>query len=292
MLQSNQKWEARVAAFTELTKHMIPCLNQDTIRTTPTDDFISIANEAKFEAIELTWDKVESALANNALKKLSGKIERQGLTVASINGPENFNLLGPKQFSEVKDRTRNLAQAARELSCNLLAPVPSPMTSGLSESEVRTQTAESISQMAEACGEDVNLGLEFLGMRDCSVSSLKTAMEIVKAVNRKNVGLTLDSFHMYLSKSQLLDIQSIGSDRVFIVHVNDSEPGELSVLRDSNRVFPGQGVIDLKQFVKDLAKIRYDGVLSLELLKPSYWQEDPRKIAAIGRESLKRVFGI
>ena len=292
MLQSNQEWETRVAAVTELTEHMIPCLNQDTIRTTPTDTFISIAKKAGFEAIELTWDKVESALANNSLKTLSKEIERQGLAVASINGPENFNLLSPQQFSEVKERTRKLAQAARELNCNLLAPVPSPMTSGLSEGEVRTQTVESVSQMAEVCGEDINLGLEFLGMTDCSVSSLKTAMEIIKAVNRKNVGLTLDSFHLYLSGSQLLDIESLGRDRVFIVHVNDSEPGDLRVLRDSNRVFPGQGVIDLKQLAKDLAKIRYDGFLSLELLKPSYWEEDPEKIAAVGRESLRRVFGV
>jgi 2-keto-myo-inositol isomerase len=292
MLQSNHKWEARLAAFTELTKHMIPCLNQDTIRTTPTNTFISIAKKTGFEAIELTWDKVESALANNSLKTLSKEVERQGVAVASINGPENFNLLSPKQFLEVKDRTRKLAQAARELRCNLLAPVPSPMTSRLSEDEVRTQTVESISQMAEVCREDINLGLEFLGMSDCSVSNLKTAMEIVKAVNRKNVGLTLDSFHLYLSGSQLLDAETLGSDRVFIVHVHDSEPGDLRALRDSNRVFPGQGVINLKQLVKDLAKIRYDGFLSLELLKPAYWEEDPEKIAAIGRESLRRVFGI
>lgn len=292
MLQSDQNWDTRVTASTELTEHMIPCLNQDTIRTTPTETFISIAKKAGFEAIELTWDKVESALANNSLKTLSKEIERQGLAVASINGPENFNLLNPQQFSEVKERTRKLAQAAREMNCNLLAPVPSPTTSSLSKDEVRVQTAESISQMAEVCGEDFNLGLEFLGMTECSVSSLKDAMEIIKTVNRKNVGLTLDSFHLYLSRSQLLDVETLGSDRVFIVHVNDSEPGDLRALRDSNRVFPGQGVIDLKRLAKDLAKMRYEGFLSLELLKPSYWEEDPERVAAIGRESLKRVFGV
>jgi len=292
MLQSNKKWESSLAAFTELTNRMIPCLNQDTIRTTPTDSFISIAKKTGFEAIELTWDKVESASAHSTLKRLNTEIERQGLTVASINGPENFNLLSPKQFSKVKDRTRKLAEAARELHCNLLAPVPSPLTNPLSESEVLTQTTESVSQMAEVCGNDIKLGLEFLGMADCSVSSLKTAMEIVKTVNRKNVGLTLDSFHLYLSRSRLLDIESLGSDRVFMVHVNDSEPRDLRLLNDSNRVFPGQGVIDLQQLVKDLAKIQYDGYMSLELLRPSYWEDDPEKIAAIGRESLRRVFGI
>jgi 2-keto-myo-inositol isomerase len=273
-------------------KSLKACLNQDTLRSIPTASFLSIAKKTGFGAVELTQDKVEPVLASNSLKTLTNQILAQGLTVASINGPENFNLLNDHQFSEISERTGKLAQAARELNCNLLVPVPSPIQSGVSRDEMRAKTAESLAELADTCGEDINLGLEFLGIKDCSVNSLKDAVEIVKAANRKNVGLVLDSFHLYLSDPQFTEMKELNRDRVLMVHVNDSESGERSTLRDANRLYPGEGVIDLKRFGADLLRMRYDGFLSLELLRPSYWEEDPEKVATIGRESLRKVFGV
>ncbi|HMK84290.1 MAG TPA: hypothetical protein VK503_11275 [Candidatus Bathyarchaeia archaeon] len=80
---------------------MKPCLNQDTLRNTPTESFLPIAKKAGFGAVELTQDKVEPVLAGNSFKTLTNQIRAQGLTVASINGPENFNLLNEHQFSEI-----------------------------------------------------------------------------------------------------------------------------------------------------------------------------------------------
>jgi len=271
---------------------MKPCINQDTLRSTATDSFIPIAKKAGFGAIELTQDKVEPVLARNSLKVLAERIKSYGLKVTSINGPENFNLLDERKFLEIDERTRQLAQAARELSCNLLIPVPSPMQRGLSVNEVRTRTAESLVQLADSCGGDIKLGLEFLGVKECSVNNLKDALEIVKIVNRNNVGLVLDTFHLYLSGSQLTEMDVTNRDRIFLVHVNDSESGDRSVLRDANRLYPGEGVIDLKGFASDLTKLRYDSFLSLELLRPSYWDEDPERVATIGRESIRKVFGV
>ena len=271
---------------------MKACLNQDTLRSTATNHFIAIAEKAGFGAIELTQDKVEPIIAQKATAKLANQIKMRGLTVASINGPENFNLLTEKQFSVLCERSAELAIAARELNCNLLIPVPSSSDLNLSAKEVRGRTAESLAQLADACGADINLGLEFVGIKSYSVNNLTDALEIVRTVNRRNVGLVLDSFHLYLSGSDVTQIREQDQDRVFLVHVNDSEPGELSMLRDSNRLFPGEGVIDLKLLARSLTKLRYDGFLSLELLRPAYWEEDPEKIATKGRESLRRVFTI
>jgi len=271
---------------------MKPCLNQDTLKSTVTESFIPIAKKTGYVAVELAQDKVEPLIARNSLKALADQIKANELTVASIMGPENFNLLNKDQFSEICERTRKLAQAARELDCNLLEPVPSPTQNGMTADEVHAKTAESLAQLADACGEDINLGLEFLGMKECSVNNLRDAVEIVKTVNRKNVGLVLDSFHLYLSGSQLSEMNQTDRDRIFIVHVNDSEPGDRSILRDVNRLYPGEGVIDLKQLATDLARLHYDGFLSLELLRPSYWEEEPEKVAVTGRESLRSVFGI
>jgi 2-keto-myo-inositol isomerase len=291
MLQSKRNPGASVIAPARVMP-MKPCINQDTIRTTPTELFIQIAKRAGFPAIELTIDKVEPILASNSLKSLIAAIQGNGLAVASINGPENFNLISRKQFTELKERTRRLAQAARDLNCELLIPVSSPLTGNLSTEEVLSQTAESLAELADCCGDDMKLGLEFLGVSECSVRDLDSAIQIIRRVDRRNVGLVLDAFHLYLSGFDFRETESIECEDIFLVHVNDSEPGDRTVLRDSNRVFPGQGVIDLKQFGMGLARLGYDGYLSLELLRPSYWEKDPATVAKTGRESLRKVFGI
>jgi 2-keto-myo-inositol isomerase len=61
---------------------------------------------------------------------------------------------------------------------------------------------------------------------------------------------------------------------VFLIHVNDSERGDKANLTDANRLVPGKGTIDLKAFAAAIRKIGYDEFLSLELLRPEYWQRD------------------
>ncbi len=270
---------------------MRPCINQDTLKTTPTDTFLRIAKQSGFEAVELTIDKVELIIAKEEVGKLRKLIQEQGLDVVSINGPESFNLLPKNAFSSLLERTRKLAAAAQELGCELLVPVPSVKTTPVSNDMVR-ETAEALNALADACGDDVRLGLEFLGTEQCSINNLTTANEVVSLVGRDNVGLVLDSFHMHLSGTPFTDIAKVGGERVFLVHVNDSERGDRTKLADANRLFPGEGVIDLEAFRSNLTRAGYDGYVSLELLKPSYWEQDPQHIARMGRESLKRTFGI
>jgi 2-keto-myo-inositol isomerase len=275
-----------------LTLKVKPCLNQDTLRTTPTELFLRIAKKTGFNAIELTMDKVEPIIQGNAVTKLRKDVADLGLTVASINGPENFNLRSGEDFSILLDRTSKLADAAREIGCNLLVPVPSSTNTSASKDSVSSQTAQALTRLAETCGEDLNLGLEFLGMRECSINDLKTASEVINKVAKRNVGLVVDSFHMHLSKTDSYEIRKLARDRILLVHVNDSEPGDVWNLSDANRVYPGEGVIDLQRFRTSLEWIGYDGHLSLELLKPSYWEHNPEEVARTGRKSLERVFGI
>lgn len=269
---------------------MKPCLNQDTLRSTPTDKFLRIAKKTGFDAVEFTMDKIETANDQTVLNKLIEELREQKLHTASINGPENFNLLEHHDFSTLLKRTDVIVSAARDMECNLLIPVPSPIKPGTSKEETIEQTTRALIELADHCG-DINLGFEFLGMRDCSINNLEAASEVVGRVGLPNVGLVIDTFHMYLSDSKLSDIGEL-KDRVFLVHVNDSERGDKANLTDANRLFPGEGTIDLKAFAATIGRIGYDGFLSLELLRPEYWQRDAEEIARAGRDSLKRVFGV
>ena len=270
---------------------MKPCLNQDTLRPTPTDLFLRIAKNTGFDAVEFTMDKIETAIQQDVLNKLKEELREHELQTASINGPENFNLLERSEFSNLLKRTEGIIHAAREMGCNLLIPVPSPIKADTSNEEVIDQTTHALIELADCCG-DMDLGLEFLGMRECSINNLETASEVVRRVALRNVGLVIDTFHMHLSDSRLSDIAKLKGYQVFLIHVNDSERGDKTRLTDANRLFPGEGSIDLKAFASSIGEIGYDGFLSLELLRPEYWQRDAEEIARAGRDSLKRIFGV
>jgi 2-keto-myo-inositol isomerase len=266
-----------------------PCLNQDTLRKAPLDKFLNIAKGTGFEAIEFTVDKIDPILDTDQTAKLQTKIETARLKTASINGPENFNLLSEKDFTNLLTRTKKLSAYATTLDCNLLLPVPAPNQSNLNKTTVIDRTILCLEKLADACDDETRLGLEFLGTHNCSINNLKDAVEVIRRVGRSNVGLTLDSFHSYVSGDDFADIAHLNRNEIFMVHLNDCEKGPRDNMTDANRLFPGEGAIDLQKFLSQIKQVGYDEYVSLELLRPAYWDRDPEEIATMGRESLKRL---
>ncbi len=60
---------------------------------------------------------------------------------------------------------------------------------------------------------------------------------------------------------------------------------------DSDRILPGEGDFPLGPIIEHLARIGYDGHVSLEVLNPHLWQVDPDRVADLGRQALSRVLG-
>ena len=58
---------------------------------------------------------------------------------------------------------------------------------------------------------------------------------------------------------------------------------------DADRVYPGDGILDLGQMISILEEAGYAGVISLELFNPNYWEQDPTEIARIGLEKMQTV---
>ena len=58
---------------------------------------------------------------------------------------------------------------------------------------------------------------------------------------------------------------------------------------DADRVYPGDGILDLGEMISILKDAGYTGVISLELFNPSYWAEDAAEVARIGLEKMKAV---
>jgi 2-keto-myo-inositol isomerase len=267
-------------------------LNQDTLKKTSTDDVIRIAKKTDYDAIEFAQDKVEAIVAEGGLNGLVRLLKDQGVGVASVQGPEPFNLLSEYDFEMMIKRAKILADVARKTGTDTLVPVAAMVAKdSIPQEKILRSSAESLRRLAKACGQDIRLGVEFLGFANCSINTLEQAAKLVEEVNLPNVGLTVDTFHMYISGSPASGLGRPGH-KIFLVHVNDSESGDLGKLSDANRVFLGEGVIKLKEFRDALVSASYNGYISLELLRPEYWESDAGEVARKGREGLRTVFDV
>jgi sugar phosphate isomerase/epimerase len=60
-----------------------------------------------------------------------------------------------------------------------------------------------------------------------------------------------------------------------------------SDIKDSNRVYPGDGIAPLDLILKDLSDKNSPIILSLELFRPALWDQDALEVAKTGLEKMK-----
>ena len=153
--------------------------------------------------------------------------------------------------------------------------------------EESVRVLRELASIAERHG--VSLALEFIGQKDCSVQTLDLADEIVQKVNRRNIGLVIDSFHFYIGGSTIKMIDALDSKRLFIFHIDDAEDVPRDQLTDAHRLLPGLGILPLKEIIAALRRIGYDANASVEIFRPEYWERDPLELAREAKAAVERV---
>lgn len=118
---------------------------------------------------------------------------------------------------------------------------------------------------------DVRFGLEYIGplhLRMRSPHLFACTLREMQNLAREagpNVGVLLDSWHWYHAGDTLADIEKAGKDGIVHVQVADSPKLPPDEIRDNERLFAGEGVIDLKAFFATLRKIGYEDGVSPEV---------------------------
>ncbi|MDR7420039.1 MAG: sugar phosphate isomerase/epimerase [Armatimonadota bacterium] len=254
---------------------------------------IRAAGAAGYHAVELRDTKIERYLAGGGtLPALRAALRGARLEVLSLNALEDSTLpIGPA-FERVLARTRTFCEWARALECPYVISVPSFLPpGGLPEAEVHARTVAALRQMAAVAAPfGVKVGFEFLGFPTCSVNTLAAARRIVDEVGDPGVGVVIDVFHFYAGGSRLDDLDTLPGDRLFIVHLDDAEPGDPATLGDAHRLWPGDGVIPLQPILARIERLGYRRAYSLELFRPEYWKMDPVAVATTGLAKMRRLF--
>jgi sugar phosphate isomerase/epimerase len=103
-------------------------------------------------------------------------------------------------------------------------------------------------QMAASLGLAVDL--EFIAWSQ--VPNLSTAAQVIRAAGEPNAGILVDALHFHVAGSTIGELRSLPRTWFRYVHVCDapavsaSESDELTHVMRHERLFPGQGVIDVR----------------------------------------------
>ena len=165
--------------------------------------------------------------------------------------------------------------------------------------EIHARRLRDVARVARDHG--LRLGLEYVGtpslrarVRHPFVHRLSQARELIRAIDVPGTGLVLDSWHWWTAGDSVDDLRQLGNQDVVAVDLNDAPAGiPLAEQRDNRRELPmATGVIPVRDFLKVLLDIGYDGPVRAEPFNAPLNQLDNEAAAAQVVAALRKAMAL
>jgi sugar phosphate isomerase/epimerase len=272
------------------------------IRGLSLSEAIAVAHDAGFAGLAFDSRAAARAVDEQGLAAVQKEFGRAGVKPALWNLPVAWR--DDDQWQADLRELPRLAATARELGATRTATY---MPSGSDERPFRENFNWHVARLrpiAEVLrDEGCRFGIEFIGPRTYRaafrhefIHSLDGVMELNAAIGTGNVGLLLDSWHLYTSGGTIAEMERLTNDDVVVVHVNDAPAGIAPDEQiDTVRTLPMEtGVIDLVGFMRALRKMGYDGPVMPEPFSQrlnDLAATDPEAAAREAARSMDALFG-
>jgi 4-hydroxyphenylpyruvate dioxygenase len=247
---------------------------------------LAAAAKAGFRAVEMF---------ENDLTFFSGKPRDARLMAADL-GLEIVALQPVRDFEAMPDaiRARNFERAERkfELMHELGTPLLS-LCSNVSEEAIDdpARAAADLAELADrARRHGFNIGYEALAWGR-HVKDWTAAWDLVRAADRPNLGIVLDSFHACVRGNPIAPMRAIPADKIALVQVADAPALRMDPLFLSRhyRCYPGQGDYPVVEYLEAIADTGYRGPVSLEIFNDQFRGASANQIALDGMRSLRAL---
>jgi sugar phosphate isomerase/epimerase len=275
------------------------CINPACFRWgTSLKDFVFAAHKAGFRHVEVSIQQVlELGRRLGGMGVLAARLSSMGMRVEQFSGllPAGPVLPAPLLIDEgpwkaaLGTLTERL-DAAAALGCTRAAITCNPRTSQAAEA-ARELALHRLSLLAtRSSAYDIRLAVEFIGVRSgldpsldgphLFIADLAEMVHLLADLGAPNVGLLLDTCHLYASQMPLDQIPLMAQGRVTFLQVSDVPMGVLpDAMTDADRCPPGDGMLDLPALLHAISEAGYRGPASIELFSPEVWALDPEMAA-------------
>lgn len=260
-----------------------------------TDDkqFIELAAKYGFQSVDLD---VKSFVEAYGLSEAKDILQSNDIQLGAIGLPVEWRK-SSEEFSQDLVYLASAAKAAADLGCTRCCTYILPSTD-LKSAPFMSLAIKRLKICAEVLGSyGIRLGLEYVGphhLRDTwenpFIWTQDETLQLIEAIGLPNVGLLLDSYHWYTTGLTSEDLSNLNEQQIVHVHINDARDLPVEELKDNDRLYTGEGVIDLSLFLKSIMSTGYSGPIAQEVLTPSHPTESNEELLRRSKIGFDNVF--
>lgn len=265
------------------------CFNTSTIRgqKLPIDQVIDLVARAGWDGIEPWIDEITHYVdAGGSLKDLGKRIADAGLQVPSAIGFAEWIVDDPAQRKAGMEQARVEMDLVAQLGGTAIAAPPAgAQNTGGIDLFVAAERYHALCEIGRGIG--VVPQVEVWGFSK-QLKHLGEAVLVAVESGHPDACVLADVYHIYKGGSSFEGMKLLSAHALRHLHVNDypADPPR-ETIGDEHRVYPGEGVAPLSEFLQTLRDVGFSGMLSLELFNKTLYQQDPFEVAKTGLEKTR-----
>ncbi|MFO0912349.1 MAG: sugar phosphate isomerase/epimerase [Pirellulales bacterium] len=271
------------------------CLNTSTIRGQKLGivEEVELAAAAGYQGIE-PWigELTDYQQAGGSLKDLGKRIADLGLKVESAIGFAQWIVDDDQRRAEGLEALKHDMDLVRQIGGTRIAAPPAGATE---QSGMDLFVIAKRYRAALEVGQQMGIApqLELWGFSK-TLSRLGELVFVATEAAHPLACMLPDIYHIYKGGSDFAGLKILAGPAMHVFHVNDypAQPPR-DTIRDSDRVYPGDGIAPVTEILTQLYRNGYQGALSLELFNPTYYERPAKEVVETGirkmREAVARI---
>ncbi|QUW81878.1 sugar phosphate isomerase/epimerase [Streptomyces mirabilis] len=257
-------------------------INQMTVRQLSMPELVESCIELGIPGVGL-WREPVQSYGLDATAKL---VRDAGLAVTTLCRGGFFTAIDPRERTRALDDNRAAVDEAATLGTDTLVLVSGGLPAGSKDLRgARERIADALGELGPYAAErGVRLAIEPLhpmyAADRCVVSTLAQALDIAERFPADQVGVTVDTYHIWWDDTAPEQIARAGAGgRIHTFQLADwTTPLPEGVLNGRGQI--GDGSIDMREWRGYVEAAGYSGPIEVELFNDGLWARDGREVLA------------
>jgi sugar phosphate isomerase/epimerase len=257
-------------------------INQMTVKQLSMPELVAACRDLDIGNVGLWRDPVRSY----GVEETAKLVRDAGLTVTTLCRGGFFTAIDPDERTAALADNRRAIEEAATLGTEVLVLVSGGLPPGSKDLRgARERVADALARLAPyAEDHGVKLAIEPLhpmfASDRCVVSTLTQALDIAERFPAHQVGVTVDTYHVWWDDQAPAQIARAGaSGRIHTFQLADwTTPLPEGVLNGRGQI--GDGAIDMRAWQTCVETAGYTGAIEVELFNDALWARDGREVLA------------
>ena len=257
----------------------------------PMESIVKCLSNLGYDGFELcTWKGYPmdvDSLNNDKIRKMRQLVEDAGLVINVIGGHIGYIEPNEKLRKNNVNRTKRNIDLAVDLGARVVDTFSGVSPKGFSEKKAWEMLVESISECADYASErDIIIGFEpHIGL---FIDTPEKMLHLISLIESPSLKVNFDVSHFAILGLEIPKVIRKLSEHIVHTHLKDVK----GVYPDFQFCIPGEGELNIKEFILSLKESGYDGFVTSEIsgMRQKLPGYDPYFAAELTYKTVSAIF--